>query len=280
MAEKKRKQAAAQAQPREPYYQLALFPAATAPSGVESCGCPGLKPGLDASICSDCGVAWRHPWRAEPRPVAPPDNSIAELFDSSPVTKRVAEINAAAESAALRDDLMTYAATCLEPAPEKIAGPPAKSGPAKMKPEPPPLRYALTVTVEEAYAIAELDADLINKNWPAPMRPGERFAVVAGRDPKPISTHQPLNPVLMSTLADLYGGRPQGIVATCRFNGNTQASESQWWGQCRYGWQLADVQVLPEPIACDFRGGLWSLPPPLLRQLVGGLGFADTEVDV
>ena len=126
-------------------YQLSLFEPAIAPAGLSACGCAELKPGLDASICSACGVAWRHPWNAEAAPKL--------VSNTAPAAAELLSIP--------------------QMAPEKQGGGPGKTT------EPIAPRFCSALSPGEAWAIAELDSRIVGSSISAPMRPGEWIAIAA-----------------------------------------------------------------------------------------------------
>lgn len=267
MAKKKRKPTA-EDRPRRSYYQLALFAPAIAPVGFESCGCAELKPGLDASICSHCNIAWRHPYRQEIEPLTSHAHITEEVLKLTPISSAPAALPA---SAVIVKPRLKSAIESAPPPPkserETVSNEQAKTADDDTAIAP---RFCLTVTPEEAFALTEFGADLINKNYPSPLKIGERFLLAAGRDPRPISTHSPLNETLTKTLADLGKKQPLGIVAIATFEGAVERSDSQWWGRCKFGWRVKDIEAIAEPIPCEYHAGLWQPSPSQLARLPTG----------
>ncbi len=162
-------------------------------------------------------------------------------------------------------------------------------------------RPALTLHPEWAYAVAVLGKRLENRTWPPPDRLiGKRLAIhggaaVGGRShgkgPKVSMYHaeaiQDMFAMARKAGADLAHPitfrdiceRGQGIIAVVKVTGYIEGpSDAPWYigpettddhGNAvpNYGWQFADVQVLPVPVKCKGAQGLWTLPLDVLAAV-------------
>ena len=127
---------------------------------------------------------------------------------------------------------------------------------------------ALTLKHPWAWAICFLGKDIENRRWHPPASLiGRHFAIHGGVIPK---SRYDLDDVREEAagLAVEFGVGPEvtladacmtGIVAVVRLAGVVTQSESTWF-EGPFGWQLDDLVVLREPIACKGAQGLWDVP--------------------
>lgn len=138
---------------------------------------------------------------------------------------------------------------------------------------------ALTLRHPWAWAVCYLGKPVENRTWmpsPRQLRPGEKFAIHAGKMPSKIEIAEalawmdfegllhnaPLDKV--PAFADLRT-QESAIVAVATFGGIVTEHPSPWF--CGpYGWVLDDLVVLPAPVACRGAQGLWNLPPDVLEE--------------
>ena len=112
-----------------------------------------------------------------------------------------------------------------------------------------------------------------NRSWAAPWVRNKRIAIHAGARYDDEDAVDFIEMILGETPPDRHTC-PQGIVATAKVAGFrrhdslfTPADDP--WLVGPVGWQLEDVVVLPEPIACKGAQGLWQVPPGVLVELLG-----------
>lgn len=137
---------------------------------------------------------------------------------------------------------------------------------------------ALTVRIPWPWAICYLGKPVENRGWrpsPSQLRPGEKFAIHAGKMPSVIEIREAFagmaamdaidDTTNLPTMADLRT-QESAIVAVATFGGAVTKHPSRWF--CgTYGWMLDDLIVLPEPVKCRGAQGLWEVPGDVLEKM-------------
>lgn len=114
---------------------------------------------------------------------------------------------------------------------------------------------ALTLIQPWAWAICHAGKRIENRDWkPAARVLGQRIAIHAGkkRDDQGLILSQGIAPPRELPL--------MAVVATALLADVVSVSEDRWFAG-PWGWVLADVRVLAEPVPCKGALGLWRLPP-------------------
>ena len=143
---------------------------------------------------------------------------------------------------------------------------------------------ALTIRIPWPWAICYLGKPLENRDWrpsPAMLRPGEKFAIHAGKMPSAMEIEGAFegmyamdaisDSLKLPTLTQLRT-QESAIVAVATYGGAVTAHSSRWFVG-RYGWKLLgerdDVPliVLPEPVKCMGHQGLWNVPSDVLEKM-------------
>lgn len=146
---------------------------------------------------------------------------------------------------------------------------------------------AITLLHPWPFAICYLGKDVENRGWkptPGQLKPGQRFAIHGAATPVG-KFWRAAEEWRLEILAKhgIPGGTPllemvqkcQGIVATVELawlhSANpyhaTPACSSPWRDESGWGWCLRGLLVLPDPIPCKGRQGLWNVPPDILERL-------------
>lgn len=126
---------------------------------------------------------------------------------------------------------------------------------------------AITLNRPWPHAIAYLGKRIENRTWPAPQHAiGKRIAIHAGRrwDDIGASTLRSMGYALPPKPQ-----HPTGIILTARLVGcihsyspsGTVAAVDDPWFTGPFGWQLEDIEILPEPFPIKGRQGLWRWYP-------------------
>lgn len=143
---------------------------------------------------------------------------------------------------------------------------------------------ALTLKTPWAYAVTDLGKALENRTWRPPgALVGHRFAIHAGKVPALGSREAwveikeavwwmdsrsliPKSKDKKFTQAELVR-RGSAIVALATLGGVVTESDSPWFVG-PFGWQLADVFVLPKPVPCRGAQRLWTVPPDVAARVL------------
>ena len=149
---------------------------------------------------------------------------------------------------------------------------------------------AITLHQPWAWAVTHAGKRIENRTWrPPPSVVGQRIAIHAGmrldRIGAEILSDVALSPIRVGSgvgLSSLGSGDgtettwavpafpPQGaIVATATLADVVTESDSPWF-RGPYGWVLADVVALAEPVPCKGRQRLWTVPEDIVANLGGG----------
>jgi hypothetical protein len=132
---------------------------------------------------------------------------------------------------------------------------------------------ALTLQRPWGFAIARLGKRIENRTWCPPAHLiGERIAIHNGKGFDRagwewlFSQYQPEWPSY-----DRAADTPMAIIATAVVDRVISISDDIWFFG-PFGWQIADVQVLPRPLECRGAQGLWNVPGHLLvePEFIGG----------
>ena len=212
------------------------------------CDCPELIPGLDACMCPVCKVVWNRPRRSDPRPA--PDLEIKTTAPPAPPQAPPKEL--------------PRQMTRQTPAPPKLK--PSKAIAPEGLPE---FTYAITLHRPWAYAVAHLDKDLENRNWPNFMKANEWLAVHAGK------TYDKDGADWIEHTFDLQlpppDEQPTGIIAIAQFVGNITESASPWRNSDRYAWQFQDIRPLIDVVDCKGKQGLWKPEDRVKKEVYAAL---------
>lgn len=145
--------------------------------------------------------------------------------------------------------------------------------------------YALTLKQPWAYAISDKGKLVENRSWIARHALGRDIAIHAGAEPKTKRDREEVD-FLLSQLDDVaqcsassktsYSElTSSALVAVVRVDGfvsglpddqvdpRCSARGKGSWYVGPIGWLLSNVRVLPEPVACKGKQGLWTLSPEL-----------------
>lgn len=147
---------------------------------------------------------------------------------------------------------------------------------------------ALTLRPPWGYAIARLGKRIENRDWPPPAAArGKLLAIHAGKMPalgRDGAQWQEIRDALdwmegrgialpEALLVGHLARYGSAVVAVATLAGVVTESSDPWFVG-RFGWQLADVLALPEPVACRGAQKLWTLPVDVearvLEQLAAG----------
>lgn len=130
-----------------------------------------------------------------------------------------------------------------------------------------PSWYALTLKQPWADGILYHGKDIENRGYPPPADLiGQRIALHAGKT----------DDMLGRDVIEHVSGEqlrperewPRGvIVATAVVAGVVRQSDSPWFVNGQYGWQLADVRVLRTPLPCRGQRKLWPVPGQIASHL-------------
>lgn len=127
----------------------------------------------------------------------------------------------------------------------------------------------LTLNRPWTWAITALDKRVENRSWrPPPYIVGRYIAIHAGKawDEDGASWIEAMFGVVVPGRDELPSGV---IVAVTRVLGLSLDGNDPWL-EGPYGWQLADVVVLPTPVPCRGAQGLWVLPDDVLALVREG----------
>ena len=125
---------------------------------------------------------------------------------------------------------------------------------------------ALTLWQPWAWAICHAGKRIENRTWPPPNEIfGKQIAIHAGNrvDDAAVLQLAKMFPELWPGKVGLTHG---AIVAVVTVTGFTRSSTDRWFSG-PVGWQLADVIVLKQPIACRGFQKLWDLPAQVLHEV-------------
>jgi hypothetical protein len=138
----------------------------------------------------------------------------------------------------------------------------------------------LTLKAEWAHAVAHLKKRTENRGWPAP-EGIDRILIHAGkgRDRTAGDTFArhgfllPTSPVVSAVVA------VADIAFVCNGVVKVRCGCGPWAVRGQYHWQLVDVRVLPGPVPCAGRLGLWHPAPEVVAAVAEQLAdqFATKE---
>lgn len=153
----------------------------------------------------------------------------------------------------------------------------------------PPTFGAITLWPEWAWAITALGKDVENRNWPRPAfaLAGRWLAIHAGKrvGGGQLAAEQALSLVLQTagdgaTLARAITAEDiptSAIVAVVRVGEVGYGLPSRWSAEGAWQMGFADVLILPRPVPCAGRQGVWTLPHGVLRAVQAQWGDARHE---
>ncbi len=119
-----------------------------------------------------------------------------------------------------------------------------------------------------AYAVTHLGKRIENRPWAPWARViGTTIALHATKARVDEHAAAAFIADLIHTLPPLDSLPRGAIVGTARVVGFVTRSDDPWFFG-PYGWQLADVVALPEPIACRGMQGLWPVPPDVAARVL------------
>ena len=143
---------------------------------------------------------------------------------------------------------------------------------------------AITIRHPFPWAICYLGKPLENRNWkpsPVQLRPGDKFAIHAGKMPSAIEIREAFagmhemgvieDQLKLPGLARLRT-QESAIVAVATYGGHVGFHPSKWFVGL-YGWKLlgerddVPIIVLPEPVKCQGHQGLWNVPSDALAKM-------------
>jgi len=139
---------------------------------------------------------------------------------------------------------------------------------------------ALTLKHPWPFAICRLGKRVENRTWHPPSSLiGQRFAIHGGNIPTGKALDEAWNlahdlgrihkqPLDVDSAFDCVFSFA-GIVATAVLDSVVTQSDDPWFDGSGFGWVLRDVIVLPEPIVCKGKQGLWTVPDEIVKQLEG-----------
>ncbi len=146
---------------------------------------------------------------------------------------------------------------------------------------------ALTLHYPWPYAFAVAGKDIENRKWcPSPNRLaiGDVFALHGGQK-EPNETESKRSAQFVVEAFAISQVRPasyyrfpdrdeadiRGIFALAIFGGVVSESDSPWFVG-PLGWRIRVAHVLPEPIPCKGKQGLWIVPKPIATDLLTFFG--------
>jgi hypothetical protein len=153
---------------------------------------------------------------------------------------------------------------------------------------------ALTLRHPWVWACVYLGKDIENRGW-KPYRPTlTHLAIHGGALPKGeaktedvfqdlewITSTFPNHPEVQRVMSMGWRSDAQldticvtGIAAVYPWRGVTEQRTSLWHAAYHHGWRLEDGLILPTPLECKGRQGLWDVPEPQQTAIVHALHAA------
>lgn len=140
-----------------------------------------------------------------------------------------------------------------------------------------PTWYAISVKQPWPEAIMYHGKDIENRGYPPPADLiGQRIALHASKIDDPYG-RAAIEHMLDITLRDDAQWPRGAIVATAVLAGVVRQSESPWFINGQYGWQLTDVRVLRTPLICRGQKRYWPVPAQLASHLTHLTNLSETE---
>jgi hypothetical protein len=125
----------------------------------------------------------------------------------------------------------------------------------------------LTLHRPWSWCISHAGKRVENRDWPAPPWASGNFLAVHGGKTYDEDAAADLCEagIAVPAAADC----PEGIVAVCQIADCVTAAPAgqELWFSGPYGWVLANVVVLADPVPCRGAQGLWRLPPDVLERV-------------